>query len=352
MTTPFEPEPGVPPDDRRPPVDLPVRYQRTWALFARWCAAADQVALPATALTVAAFLDDHPGTVATHRTRLSAINHAHRAAGFAAPGHAAALRDALNAHRAHRREQIADRVKSVVPQLPVWGWTRGLFGRRNAALLVLAATGMTYSQIAGLTQRELRFGADDAVIGEGLATVVSTDEPGSCPVSVLRRWVEVLRFAPRPAGRGMLEHHLSHRSLPQDGLDPAHADLPLFTSFDRRGYTPMHDHIPVWLQPLSATSIAAIVTAHLRGPLPVYRLHPTVTAAPPDRPVPVTEPVDLADTYDAGVAARHRDHQRLNALDDLWDDFDSQADKVARMLARALAIADDALPESNPRNGI
>ncbi|GAB2559456.1 hypothetical protein [Nocardia heshunensis] len=347
MTPPLEPEPGAPPDDRQPPPDLPARYQRPWELFARWCAAADQVALPATALTVAAFLDDHPATLATHRTRMSAINRAHLTAGFAAPGRTAALRTALSAHQAHRRELTTSRVKSVVPQLPIWGWTRGLFGRRNAALLVLAASGMTYPQIAGLTQHELRFGADDAVIGGGLATLVSTADPASCPVAVLRRWVDVLRLAPRPAGRGLLEHHLTHRSLPRDELDPAHADLPLFTSFDRRGYTPMHDHIPVWLQPLSATSIATIVTTHLRGPLPAYRLHPTVTAAPRDRPVPVlTDPVDLADTYDAGVAARHRDHQRLNALDDLWDEFDSQADEVARMLERALAIAGDALPDA------
>ncbi|MFE3261854.1 hypothetical protein ACFXPS_41680 [Nocardia sp. NPDC059091] len=347
MTPPFELEPVVPPDDRCPQPDLPARYQRSWALFARWCAAADQVVLPATALTVAAFLDDHPGTVATHRTRLSAINRAHLAAGFAAPGRAAALRDALSAHRAHRRKQTANRVKSVVPQLPIWGWTCGLFGRRNAALLVLAASGMTYPQIAGLTQREVCFGTGDAIIAGGLSTLVSTGDPASCPVSVLRRWVEVLRFAPRPAGHGMLEHHLRNRSLPQDDLDPAHTDLPLFTSFDRRGYTPMHDHIPVWLQPLSATSIATIVTAHLRDPLPTYRLYPAVTAALPDSPTPaLVEPFELADTYDAGIAARHRDHQRLNALDDLWDDFDSQADEVARMLARALAIADDALSDT------
>lgn len=318
-----------------------MRYHRTWMLFARWCAATDQVALPATALTVAGFLDDHPGTTATRRTRLSAINQAHTAAGLPAPGRAAALRDALSEHRAHRRELVTSRVNFVVPQIPIWGWTRGLFGRRNAALLVLVAAGLTYRQIAALTQRDLWLGGDRAIIAADMATVAATRDPG-CPVAVLRRWVEVLRFAPRPSGRGLLEHHLSNRSLPQDDLDPAHAELPLFTSFDRRGYTPMDDNTLVWLQPLSATSIATIVGAHLRGPLPVYRLLPTIAATPRDgaKPPVIIEEIELADTYDAGIAARHRDHGRLTELEDLWDEFDDQADEVARMLEQALAIAD------------
>ncbi|MET8430700.1 hypothetical protein [Nocardia sp. NPDC004860] len=336
------------PDDRCPPPGLASRYHRAWTLFARWCAAADLRALPATPLTVAAFLDDHPGSLATHRTRLTAINQAHIVAGWSAPGRSASLRDALSEHRARRRERIARRVETVVPQLPAWGWTRGLFGRRNAALLVLAAAGLTYSQIAVLTQRDLHLGGDQAIIGDRLAVLVATGDSESCPIEVLCRWTDVLRLAPHPAGRGLLEHHLGGRSLPADGLDPAHADLPLFTSFDSRGYTPMHDNMIQWLQPLSATAIATIVAAHLQGPLPVYRSRDAVPIAPRERvnTPPVPEPIELEDTYAAGIAARHRDHQRLNEVDALWDDFDDQVDEVSRMLERALAVANGSLPDS------
>ncbi|MFE6861842.1 hypothetical protein [Nocardia sp. NPDC057668] len=323
------------------PVGLAERYHRGWATFARWCAATDRRALPATPTTVAAYLHEHPGKTATQRGRLTAVNQAHIAAGLPAPGRAAALRGALNAHRAHRHSALRRRVERLLPQLPVWGWTAGLFGRRNAALLVLAAAGLTYPQIAALTQRDLRSSGEHVIVGDHLALLEPTGDPATCPIEVLCRWTDALRLAPHPAGRGRLAHHLGRRDLPATGLDVAHEHLPLFTSFDSRGYTPMHDYEMLWLQPLSATAIAAIVAAHVRGPVPAYRLMSEAarTEQLPEPPEPVfVEPI-LADTYDAGIAARHRDHERLDDLDELWDDFDDQADEVARMLERALALA-------------
>lgn len=323
------------------PVGLARRYHRPWEVFARWCAATGRTALPATPTTVAAFLHDHPGTRATQRGRLTAVNRAHIAAGRPAPGRASALRDALNDHRAHRRSELRRRVERLLPQLPIWGWTAGLFGRRNAALLVLAGAGLSYPQIATLTQRDLRSSGEQVIIGDHLAVLEATGDPVTCPIEVLCRWTDVLRLAPHPAGRGRLAHHLAHRDLPATGLDVTHAHLPLFTSFDSRGYTPMHDHETLWLHPLSATAIAAIAAAHLRGPVPAYRLMSAAARAEnlPEPPEPVyAEPV-LADTYDAGIAARHRDHERLGELEELWDDFDDQADEVARMLERALELA-------------
>ncbi|MFF2554744.1 hypothetical protein ACFVUS_27335 [Nocardia sp. NPDC058058] len=344
VSDPVAPQRGVSPEypsvDRRPPLGLPTRYQRPWVLFARWCAATDHAPLPASPLTVAAFLDDHPGSRATHRTRLTAINQAHLVADLPAPGRAATLRTALNELRSERGERIAARVNSIVRQLPTRGWTRGLFGRRNAALLTLSAAGLTYTQIADLVQGDLTLADDHAIIADGLASLAVTGDPDTCPVAILRRWTDVVRLAPHPAGRGLLEHHLSRNTLPTDGFDPAHANLPLFTSFDARGYTAMDDNLTTWLRPLSATSIATIVAAHLTGPLPVYRTRATVPVR--DRPSapPVSEPIELEDTFAAGVAARHRDHQRLNDVGSLWDDFDDRADEVTRMLERALAIAD------------
>ncbi|MFB7720093.1 hypothetical protein [Nocardia sp. NPDC056100] len=342
-----QPQPGQAEDlgtnARRPPLGLAARYHRPWELFARWCAATDHPSLPATPLTVAAYLDDHPGSRGTHRTRLSAINQAHLVAGLPVPGRAATLRTALNEHRSARGERITARVNSIVRQLPTKGWTRGLFGRRNAALLMLSAAGLTYAQIADLVQDDLTLHDDHAIIANGLASIAATGDPDTCPVAILRRWTDVVRLAPHPAGRGLLEHHLSRNTLPAAGFDPAHAKLPLFTSFDARGYTAMHDNLVTWLRPLSATSIATIVAAHLSGPLPAYRTRATVPLRERSSAPPVPESIELEDTFAAGVAARHRDHQRLNDVGSLWDDFDDRADEVTRMLERALAIADGTL---------
>lgn len=320
---------------------LPSRYRGPWRHFRRWCAVYERVPLPAHPVTIAAYLDHEAAPLATQRTRLSAINAAHLAYGLPAPGRAAVLREALNAHLAQRNTRLAARVEDVLAKIPVWGWTRGLFGRRNAALLVLAAHGLTYPQIAALTQRDLVVTDDEAVIGTELARISATDDPELCPVAVLRRWVAVLCLAPRPAGRGLLQHHLTHRSLPDADPDPAHTHLPLFTSFDPRGYTPMHDNEMVWLQPLSVTTIATIIGDHLRGPLPVYR---TRAAAPPrqkeHRPLPAIESVELEDTYAQGVAARHRDHERFKDIDELWAKIDAAADRTAQILAEAWKIAD------------
>lgn len=323
----------------RPPSGLAPRYHRGWALFARWCAAADRCALPATATTVAEYIDDNPAASSTQRARLTAINKAHTAAELPPPGRAVMLRQALNDRYAELCAGRSTLVERLLPRIPVWGWTGGLVGRRNAALLVLAAAGLSYARIAALRQHELALSRDVAIIDPYLTEIAARRDPFRCPVAVLERWAAVLRLVPTPSGRGLLEYHLSSRNLPAQGLDPRHGHLPLFTSFDRRGWSPAAGSGWGDLQALSETSVAAIVASHLQGRFPKYRS----TAGPRPQNDPSLSPehpeIVLADSWAAGVAARHRDHQRLNDIGERFDEIDAESDRIARMLANALALA-------------
>ncbi|WP_327146855.1 hypothetical protein [Nocardia sp. NBC_01327] len=322
------------------PAGLAPRYRRSWILFARWCLAAERRVLPATAMTVAEYLEDNPAANSTQRARLAAINQAHSIAGLPAPGRAVVLRQALNDRYAELCAGKAARVERLLPRIPEWGWTRGLVGRRNAALLVLAASGLSYVRIASLKQGELTLSRDVAIVGPDLATITATHDPYRCPVAALGRWAAVLRLVPTPAGRAVLEHHLTHRTLPEAGLDPRHTDLPLFTSFDRRGWSPAADSGWGDLQPLSETSVAAIVATHLRGQFPKYRSAsgPRPPANEPSPP-PAHSDIILADNWEAGVTARLRDHQRLSDIGEKFDEIDAETDRIARLLANALAMA-------------
>lgn len=108
-----------------------------WQLFVDWCTAVDAAPLPAATPTVARFLDFEPElSKATLRRRVSAINTAHRTAGYAPPGTVTAIRTLLSA-----RDRHAATVFEVIGRLPVSGWPTGLFGRRDALLLTPSLQG-------------------------------------------------------------------------------------------------------------------------------------------------------------------------------------------------------------------
>lgn len=66
-----------------------------WVLFVDWCAVTGHSSLPATAETVLMFFGDCPAAPATFARRLTAIDAAHRDAGFAPPERTGQVRDVL-----------------------------------------------------------------------------------------------------------------------------------------------------------------------------------------------------------------------------------------------------------------
>lgn len=331
------------------PTGLPARYRAGWRDFAAWCAVTGQIPLPAGPDTVAEYLCDTDGlghmTAATRQGRVSAVNAAHLTVGYRPPGPAEVVRRAANPERAHRMTLLGEQVDHLLPQLAVWGWPRALFHRRAAALLVLAAAGLSAAEIAELRQQDLTDTGDRVLVGPLPRVEISaTGDPVRCPVATLRRWFEVLVAVPNLAGHAVLEHHLHHRTLPGITLQTGDAELPVFTSFDYAGRPPFPGQHRR-LVPLSTDSVAALVRRYLSGRVPDHR---GPRRRRPDRPatVIVTPPTDveLVDTWADGVAARHRDRERLDEIDDILADFDSDADDLTARLEYLLTAAETGPP--------
>ena len=137
-----------------PRLVVPRRYRHDWALFADWCVACGHRALPAHPSVLAEFLADHPAAEGTQRRRVTAFNAVHTRAGLPAPGRAETIRQLLGTARADRLARVGERVAQVVPRIPVTGWPGGLFVRRDALLLVLAAVGLGFEEIARLRRTD------------------------------------------------------------------------------------------------------------------------------------------------------------------------------------------------------
>src|SRR5664279_3022736 len=126
-------------------------YASDWALFTDHCAVTDRPALPASPDTVVGFLSSCPAAPATRRRRVGAIDHHHTAHGHERPGESVAVRAALGRPTGepfHPTQSDREAAAAALRGLPSHGWTAGMFGRRDRALLVL-------SQLAGVPYRHL-----------------------------------------------------------------------------------------------------------------------------------------------------------------------------------------------------
>ncbi|MGW4579024.1 hypothetical protein ACWELP_10035 [Rhodococcus aetherivorans] len=312
---------------------IPARYRHNWALFADWCAAADHRPIPASPDTLALFLREHPAAVATQRRRLSAINAVHTRHGYPAPGRTETVRCHLDTARASRLDRIARLLLLRGAELPTAGWPSGLFGRRDALLLVLAATGMSFVDITRLRRRDVRLDGNILVIttraGERFR-ISSDPEPGDNPAVVIYwRWAEIQTFLDQYPGTHLLRHHLTGPTeIIADSLDAEQACQPLLCPIDRWGHLP-HD------QSMTARSVSTLVRAHLSGRAPLRRALPVPSQDDPeirDKP-----DIDLdPGYYDRGTAARRRDHETLKDLTDVFDEIENRAEALLNELMEVL----------------
>lgn len=329
-----------------PPFGLKRRYHADWRQFAVWCAAADRDALPAATLTVAEFLADHPGKPSTQAGRLTAINRAHDAAGHPAPGRAEAIRQALDESRARRVAAVRRAVDRLLPDIPRWGWPGGLAGRRNAAILAVAATGLSYARIARMTIGDIACSDREIQLGtQPLVSILATGESCRCPVAALRGWLEVRPALQRYNGHALVKAALEAQTLPGIALDTVDPDQPLFLRLDRHGYAPMPFVSAPGQSPaipaLPADSIASIVAAHLRGEPPKYRnLPPHTNADDQSDTSPKLFESELSnDYYERGTAARRRGAELLA---DVNDDLDAILGQMDDWMARTDELLRDA----------
>ncbi len=286
---------------------IPARYRNDWALFADWCAAADHNPIPAAPEALALFLHEHPATVATQRRRLSAINAVHTDHGYPAPGRTETVRRHLDAARAQRFDRLSRLLMQRAAELPSAGWPSGLFGRRDALLLILAATGMSFTDLTCLRRRDIRLDGDTLVVttraGECFRLAPDPDTGDNPAVSIYQRWADIQAFLDHYPGTHLLRHHLTDPSeIITDPLDAEQARQPLLCPIDRWGHLPHN-------QPMTPQSVSALVRAHLSGRAPVRRVLPvphTTTLVRRSNPMSSSIPATtIAAPTPAAATTRH-----------------------------------------------
>lgn len=259
-----------------------------------------------------------PGTPATQRVRVSALNAAHKAKRLPIPGAAEAVRRALNPGRAQRLSGLRTHADALIARLPVTGWPDALTGRRDAVILLLATEGLSWHQIAALSQAEITLTEQAVTVGAQPLPVLPATGTAACPVRVFSRWATIATHAPAATGHIALERLLTETGEAAARTEDAEAEVyvpqqfpgryaaqPLLCGFDERGLA--HGYIDE-LEPLAPDSVAEIATGHLLAP-----------------PVPGAGPDLYTDWYERGIAARWRMKAVNDELDDLLDRIDAIA---------------------------
>ena len=333
-------------DDRARPIravditdtSVPERDRRTWSLFEDWCTAHDEPALAAAPDSLARFLRAHPAAPTTQRRRIAVIDAAHHRHALPPPGRAETVRAALDAARTARLRELAAAIGGIITRLPNSGWPAALFARRDALILILASTGLPYTQIAALRHCDVTADPGGDVLrvetSHGVHTATSQELVGAgvSPSRVHRRWCEVLGHRERYPSTRMLADALD--AVDGTGLagydryfDPADQQ-PLSTAIDRWGHTPLT------ATPLTARAIADIVRAHLDGRAPAHPPSRVRTQPPESEVVPEPPSTVILDPgyYERGTLARRHAHGLLDDVDSVLADVETRADSLLEAL--------------------
>jgi hypothetical protein len=291
---------------------VPAGYRTDWALFTDWCAA----------------------------TGVAAICWHHRHCPTGPPGAGIPDRRALRASLGRpppaptRPPPDPEALAAAVRALPTTGWTGGFFGRRDAAVLTLAASPLPWTALAGLRTGDLSVAAGVLHLPGGHRLPAAPD-PASCPPCVWLRWARALGLARREVSIRVLRAALDravpltstspHRCRTTPAPDPG-GDVggeAVFTPIDQHGY-------PALDRALAPTSLARLAARHLDGRPPVRRI-----MAPVPRPAESESPALSAPAPPAAPSAATLQADHRHALDRRRDDL-RQLDALDRLLAAPL----------------
>jgi hypothetical protein len=337
----------TPPAPAVPGNRVPAGYRADWALFTDWCDATGRPPLPASVRTVEAFLAGCPAAPATAARRVAALlwHYRHSPAVGAAvdpPGR----RELLGRPPAAPTRPFLDPevLAAAVRALPVSGWTGGFLGRRDAALLTLAATPLSWTALAKLRTGDVT-AADGVLHLPGGHEVPAADDPRRCPPCVWLRWHRALALAGREVSIRPLRAALDrakqltsaspHPCTTAAGSTPGHLDGAVFVPIDQHGYPDLY-------RAMSAGSLARLAGRHLGGRPPARRVvaptvrpdepaQPPSAAPPPPSVLPSTETLRAA--HRKAVGQRRDDLRQLEALDRLLDDLERQAEHAIERVA-------------------
>ncbi len=309
-------------------------YAADWALFTDWCTATEHIALPANWATITEFTSSCPGANATIRRRIAAITHHHRTAGHPAPVDPSKEIDSPS------RELIGPtQVDMLMRLLPSNGWTGGLFGRRDRALLTLAAqTTIPYRQLPRLTVAALQIAGGVASVTDhhGVAHAVgSAGDPVLCGPCALVRWRRVLNAEARhkrlPALLKKAEevtadsHHPCHAPKP---IDARTLDAPLFPPINQWG------HLPLPIRPLSPHSTSRLARQADTGLAHHKALDVDELVAVVDANQVAVDPAPAARPVYDWEAANQRKIDAVRQLAPLADALDDIEARISELVAR------------------
>ena len=212
-------------------------YQRGWEDFAEFCEEHGFEAAPATEQAVALYLSGRADDLApsTLSQRMSAIQHVHDERGLKSPTRSKSVQNVM---RGIRRESdrtpeqapplLTEHIKDMIDALPGSGkppegteagaaWLRG---KRDRALILTGFAGaFRRSELASLRQEHIDKRPDGLLVTvpesktdqEGEAQLVAIrriEDSEYCPVSALRRWIDV----------ASVEEGAIFRGVPRSGL--------------------------------------------------------------------------------------------------------------------------------------
>jgi len=331
-------------------------YASDWALFTDHCAVTERPTLPASPDTLVDFLSSCPAAPATRRRRVAAIDHHHAGAGYPKPGESVAVRTALGRPTGEPFQPTQvdkDAVAAALRGLPSHGWTQGMFGRRDRALLVLSQlAGVPYRHLATLTAGDISITAGVATIRStaGEWTLLPTDDAVVCASCAVTRWLKILDLAvTKPSTKTIaralkkasaVDHRSPHVCLAGPVFGETTRTVPLLPPIDQWGA------LPLPLQRLSPHSLSRRARDLLAGDLGAHRDLPVdpdtePIVAAPENP-PVTEPA-VSTAYDAAAAAAALERRRRD-LDDLAGMIDVLTDverRAAELNRRAAELVED-----------
>ena len=190
-----------------------VGYAGEWGLFCDYTAAIGQPALPTTLAALTGFLAALPARPATLARRVRAIAAAHRRAGYLLERPAGGPGASPSAPARTRPDP-----ELMIAGCPTRGWPDGLWGRRDAFLIVLTEhLGCSHPAARDLHPEQLVLPLDDQEPLSLAGLVVGhRGEARSCPACAVLRWLEILGVADG-LGRGSARMTLTAARAPAAG---------------------------------------------------------------------------------------------------------------------------------------
>ena len=310
-------------------------YAADWSLFVDWCTATNSTSLPADWATIQGFTAGCPGAAATIRRRLAAIAHHHRAAGHPPP-----MDPARGLPQPSREVIDPGQVDMLMRLLPSHGWLGGLFGRRDRALLTLAAyLTIPYRQLPRLTVGQLSIAGGVATVTDhrGAKHVIEASaDPVLCGPCTLVRWRRVLdtevtnkrvkTLLKKAEEVTSASHHACHTPRP---IDDKTLEAPVFPPINQWG------QLPYPIEPMSPHSTSRLARqaetglAHHR----VLDVDQVAGSGGVDEAVIEPAPAAVRPVYD-WQAANQRKIDAVAQLAPLTDALDDIEARIAELFAR------------------